>query len=293
MGEHMIDLRQGDCRIVLADVMPDVLICDPPYSEHVHKSATSCGTPGARPSLAAKGAAHRDLGFEHLGEDLMAWTCALAAKTRRWSVIFTDTESVGLWQRGFEAAGATYIRAVPWVRWSMPQLSGDRPPQGHEMVVLAWGSAKGKKSWNGPGNLTHLSHTCMRGAGKHKAQKPLDLMLDLVEYFSNGPVNTYGQGIDDATPLTTPGELIVDPYMGSGTTAMACAALGRNFIGCEQDESWVEKTKRRLHADELWYDDEERYAKYLVASKARQEDMARMAKNTARIVANRKAQTDG
>jgi hypothetical protein len=42
-----------------------------------------------------------------------------------------------------------------------------------------------------------------------------------------------------------------------------------------------------LHADELWYDDEERYAKYLVASKARQEDMARMAKNTARIVTNR------
>ena len=290
----MIDLRQGDSRIVLADVTPDVLICDPPYSERTHKMArtTSCGTP-----------VHLDLGFEHLGEDLMAWTCALAAKTRRWSVIFTDTESVGLWKAGLEAAGATYIRAVPWVRWSMPQLSGDRPPQGHEMVVLGWGSAKGKKSWNGPGNLTHLAHTCMRGKNKHKAQKPLDLICDLVEFFSDPRSNlcvgcgepvqssehdaSFGGGNHAFTPKDP--DLVCDPFYGSGTTAMACATLGRNFIGCEMQEEWYHKSLRRLHAEELWYDDEERFAKYLAASEARRADMERMAKNTARIVANRAA----
>ena len=283
----MIDLRHGDSRIVLADVTPDVVICDPPYSEHVHASATSCGTPGARPSAAAKGAAHRDLGFEHLGTELMAWTCALAARTRRWSVIFTDTESVGLWKAGLEAAGAAYIRSIPWVRWSMPQLSGDRPPQGHEMVVLAWGSQRGKKSWNGPGNLTHFAHTCMRGAGKHRAQKPLDLMLDLVEYFSEAPVLVERNEVSSGKIYV---DTICDPFMGSGTTGMAAAALGRNFIGVEMDETWHAKARERVLGFEPMYDDEERYAKYLVASKARQEDMARMAKNTARIVANRKAQ---
>jgi hypothetical protein len=306
----MIDLRQGDSRIVLADVMPDVLICDPPYSERTHKMATSCGTPSrlnAKGVFSAdyrKGAVHRDFGFEHLGEDLMAWTCALAAKTRRWSVIFTDTESVGLWQRGLEAAGATYIRAVPWVRWSMPQLSGDRPPQGCEMVVLAWGSAKGKKSWNGPGNLTHLAHTCMRGKNKHKAQKPLDLMLDLVEFFSNsgtdGDAGDYAYSNNaELSRLTygSPGELVCDPFYGSGTTAMACAALGRNFIGCEQSEEWHLSAARRLGLDpEIeqtpMYDDEERFAKYLAASEARRADMERMAKNTARIVANRAAASE-
>ena len=317
-----VDLRQGDSRIVLADIVPDCLLTDPPYSEHVHKSATSCGTPGAKPSVCRRcagygmcssgldgderlecpdcrgtgkgtlqGAAHRDLGFEHLGEDLMAWTCALAAKTRRWSVIFTDTESVGLWKAGLEAAGATYIRAVPWVRWSMPQLSGDRPPQGHEMVVLAWGSAKGKKSWNGPGNLTHFSHTCMRGKNKHKAQKPLDLMLDLVEFFSNASVATERNSVSSGQIYV---DTVCDPFYGSGTTAMACAALGRNFIGCEQDATWHLSAARRLGLDpEIeqtpMYDDEERFSKYNAASTARRADMERMAKNTARIVTNRAA----
>ena len=234
------------------------------------------------------GAAQRDLGFDHLREEMMAWTCSLVARTRRWSVIFTDTESVGAWRDGINAAGGKYIRAIPWIRWSMPNLAG-LPPQGHEMVVLAWGSQGGKKSWNGPGNLTHFAHTCMRGAGKHKAQKPLDLMLDLVEYFSDA-VSDVQHHDKEGTLIACPGELICDPFMGSGTTAMACAALGRNFVGCEQDEVWFERAKHRGGGLEAMYDDEERYAKYEVASAARQEDMKRMAANTARIVANRAAQ---
>jgi site-specific DNA-methyltransferase (adenine-specific) len=267
----MIDIRQGDCRVVLADVAPDVMIVDPPYSAHVHDAATSCGTPGARASEAMKGAAHRDLGFDPLTVELSAWVCALAAKTKRWSVIYTDTESVGSWKEQLESAGATYIRAVPWVRWSMPQLSGDRPPQGHEMIVLAWGSQGGSKSWNGPGNLTHLAHTCMRGKNKHKTQKPLDQLLDLVEFFSN------------------PGELVCDPLIGSGTTALACALLGRSCVGSELDPEWALKAKLRTSGASV-YDDEERYVRYKKAAAFRVEDMKRMAAETARIVANRAAQ---
>lgn len=290
-GRIVIDLRHGNIlEGALDDVTPDVVITDPPYSAHVHASATSCGTPGARPAKdgTLKGAAHRDLGFEHLSPELREAICKLAARTRRWSVIFTDTESVGDWKTGLELAGATYIRSVPWVRWSMPQLSGDRPPQGHEMVVVAWGSSKGKKSWNGPGNLTHFAHTCMRGAGKHKAQKPLDLMLDLVEFFSNG------RGFPFDGDPGDPAELICDPCFGSGTTALACAALGRNFVGTEMQADWVRKAQERIFGGAsrggvALYDDEDRWAKYEKAAAARVEDMKRMAANTARIVANRKA----
>jgi hypothetical protein len=282
----MISLRHGDCTDqVLDNVMWaddgarrymrqdwDVMVVDPPYRAHVHDAATSCGTPGARPSLAMKGAAHRDLGFDFLTPELQQWICAAAAtRTKRWSCIFTDVESVGDWMRGLETAGAEYIRTIPWVRWSMPQLSGDRPPQGFECVVIAWGTQPGKKSWNGPGNLTHFAHTCMRGKDKHKAQKPLDLILDLVEFFSE------------------PGELVCDPLFGSGTTPLACAVLERNFIGSEINWGWVEQASKRIALGES-YDDEERYKKYLAASAARQEDMKRMAANTARIVANRAAQ---
>jgi len=46
--------------------------------------------------------------------------------------------------------------------------------------------------------------------------------------------------------MTLPGQTVVDPFMGSGTTLLAARALGRNAIGCDLDEHHVETTRRRL-----------------------------------------------
>lgn len=48
--------------------------------------------------------------------------------------------------------------------------------------------------------------------------------------------------------LTKPGDLVVDPFLGSGTTAVAAQQLGRSFIGCDVDPKAVDTTKRRLAA---------------------------------------------
>lgn len=39
---------------------------------------------------------------------------------------------------------------------------------------------------------------------------------------------------------------ILDPFMGSGTTGVACLLMGRNFMGCEIDEEYFEIAKRRI-----------------------------------------------
>lgn len=208
----------------------DVMITDPPYDRRIYKRATSHGQ--------GKGRKHRDLGHEPLTGDLLTWTCELAAKIPRWSVIFSDVESVGAWRDGLELAGATYVRAMPWIRWSMPQLSGDRPPQGCEMIVLAWGSKKGRKAWNGPGNLTHFDETKIRRVGKHMCEKPLALMHRLVEYFSD------------------PGETVIDPFCGAGTTALAARLLGRQAKFNEIDPHWMAYAQRRFDAETLTHSDE-------------------------------------
>lgn len=213
-----------------------VLCCDPPYSAHVHNNATSQSIGG--------GTRKRDLGFAHLSPELRLWTAQLAAKMPRWSVIFSDIEGSHLWREDLIASGATYIRTIPWVRWSIPQLSGDRPPSGCELIILAYGTNKGRKSWNGPGNLTHFAHTCMRGANKHLTEKPLDLMLDLVDWFSD------------------PGETVIDPFAGSGTTGKAAQLLGRKFIGSELDPKWAEFANARCSTDILSARDTDRYAKW-------------------------------
>jgi site-specific DNA-methyltransferase (adenine-specific) len=53
----------------------------------------------------------------------------------------------------------------------------------------------------------------LRGEDKHKAEKPLDQALDLVEWFSDE------------------GETVFDPFAGSGTIGLACRILGRSYLG--------------------------------------------------------------
>ena len=46
--------------------------------------------------------------------------------------------------------------------------------------------------------------------------------------------------------VSEPGELLCDPFFGSGTTALACALEGRRFIGCDLDSGCVETARQRL-----------------------------------------------
>jgi len=220
----VITLVHGSC-IAYPVQRFDVVITDLPYSEHVHKSAMSC----AANSPGGKGAHARDLGFVHLDSPLREYAAAVSAAARRWTVLYSDCESaMSLVGRCVEH-GAEYVRPIPWIRWSMPQLSADRPPQGFEMLVLLHGKQV-RKHWNGPGWLTHLDHLCLRGEGKHKAEKPLDQALDLVSWFSE------------------PGEHVTDLTFGSGTVAKACQLLGREFTGWELDAKWHAHAVERLAA---------------------------------------------
>jgi hypothetical protein len=201
----------------------DSMLVDPPFAGHVHKHAMSTGTGGAGPRK-------RDLGFESLTPALFRQLCAYAAQVRRWSAVFCDIESVGLWRQGLTDAGAEYVRALPWVRWTQPQISGDRPPSGCEMVVLA--HRKGRKRWNGPGSLTHFHQKALRGSSKHPTEKPLDLMLALVSYLSD------------------PGEAVLDPCAGSGTTILGARLLNREGLGLERGAQWAAAANDRAgHTD--------------------------------------------
>lgn len=63
---------------------------------------------------------------------------------------------------------------------------------------------------------------------EHPTQKPLGLMRWCVENYTH---------LSDT---------IFDPFMGSGTTGVACMQLGRNFIGCEIDPKYFEIAKKRI-----------------------------------------------
>ena len=68
---------------------------------------------------------------------------------------------------------------------------------------------------------------------EHPTQKPLRLMQELVELFTNI------------------GEIILDPFMGSGTTLLAAKNLARKSIGIEIEEKYCEIAAKRLRQEVL------------------------------------------
>jgi DNA modification methylase len=64
--------------------------------------------------------------------------------------------------------------------------------------------------------------------GKHECEKPLPLMEHIIK------------------ASTRPGAIVLDPFMGSGSTGHACLLHGRQFIGIEMQERWCQYADERL-----------------------------------------------
>lgn len=228
---------RGDCLEVLP-TLPDksvgVCIQDPPYSEHTH-SKQRAGGADAGSRLPDGFARDRTLGFEHISQGQREAVAAeLSRLISRWSLTFTDSESAAEWMRANTAAGLGHVRIGVWIKEGCtPQFTGDRPATGAEAVVIS--HPPGRKKWNGGGTRAVWSHPIVTGINpertEHTTQKPLSLMLELVELF------------------TDPGELVLDPFCGSGTTGVACLRLGRRFIGIERDEKYHQVAVDRLTAE--------------------------------------------
>lgn len=85
--------------------------------------------------------------------------------------------------------------------------------------------------------LNYVSDWCeftQNGQRKnHPTEKPLNVMEWLVKMTTNE------------------GDTVLDPFMGSGTTGVACVNTGRNFIGIEKDEPYFEIAKKRIEDAQL------------------------------------------
>ena len=234
-------LHLGDCLdpvtglASLADKSVDHVICDPPYSENVH-GAQRRGHIESEPGT-GRSSFNRsvDLGFESLSAGVrsdVAIHCGRIA--RRWAMAFCDVESAHLWSADLVMSDLDYVRTMAWIKiGSTPQFTGDRPAVGFEAIVLA--HQPGKKRWNGGGKHGVYSMPIVLDRGHavervHTTQKPDRLMEMLIRDF------------------TDPGETILDPFAGSGTTGVAAIRMGRKFIGWERDPKYHAIAMKRLAA---------------------------------------------
>jgi site-specific DNA-methyltransferase (adenine-specific) len=226
----------GDCLEVLpTHAAVQAVITDPPFEADAHTLQRRVLGKGITRSRDLENAA---LPFPPLTPEqrdgLARWS---ATYCLGWFLAFCQTEGIGSWRASLETAGAKWRRAGIWVKPDgSPQLSGDRPGQGHEAIAMAW-CGKGRSQWNGGGKhgvFTFCKHDNGTGHGgapnEHPTQKPLALMERLVSLFTN------------------PGDTVCDPFMGAGSTGIACINQGRAFSGIEVNEEYFEIACRRIRA---------------------------------------------
>lgn len=223
------ELRLGDCLdpvtglASLGDKSVDHVITDPPYEVEAHTQQ--------RRVLRGAVMEVEPLDFDPISEAERTTVAGHAGRmAKRWVLAFCQVEASVSWTAVLVAGGLSYRRTCVWVKPDgMPQYSGDRPGMGYESIVAC--HAPGKSTWNGGGQ--HGVFITNKGGDEragHPTQKPLALMDKLIRLF------------------TDPGDLICDPFSGSGTTGVAAIRLGRRFVGWERKPEYHAIAMKRLTA---------------------------------------------
>jgi len=233
--EQNITIYHGDCRDILPHLQPvDHVITDPPYSDATHNGARTHakeGKPDPNGRRHLIGNAERLVTFDSISLEELRDAYALCAP-RRWLISFCEWRYI----RSLEEQpprGLRFVRFGVWVKPNgAPQFTGDRPGTGWEAIGI-WHAANGRLRWNGGGKLAGWSHNItFSGPANHPSVHPTTKPLNLVKVL--------------VSDFTDPGDLILDPFAGSGTTARACKDLGRRCILIEREEKYCEVAARRL-----------------------------------------------
>lgn len=230
-------LYLGDARDILPTLEDvDHTIMDPPYEDNMHNA--KAGSRGIRTDGQKN---LKALNFESITKIRPVVTPMITRITKGWFLAFCTAEGVAPWRDAIEDSTAysgkptKYKRACVWVKkGNAPQFNGQGPAFGAEDFVTAW-CGHVVSRWNGGGRTNVFEHPVNPPSrdGRHPTEKPLSLMIELITLFTN------------------PGDLILDAFMGSGTTLLAAAMTGRRAIGIDNSEEYFDIACERLSADLL------------------------------------------
>lgn len=217
-------LLLGNCQDILAELTVDHVISDPPYEDELHAAV---GKINRIRNDGRRTVDDLNFGGVNAARGDIARQCV--ETSTGWVILFTLAEGVRAWRDDLQAAGAKWDTTCFWIKPdSSPRFNGQGPARGAECFVTCW-AGTGYRRWNAGGKRGIYTHCVNTGRqGEHPTEKPVPLMAEIVADF------------------TRPGELICDPFMGSGTTGVACAKAGRRFVGIEQNERWFDLSCRRI-----------------------------------------------
>jgi DNA modification methylase len=222
----MIQLIHGDCLEVMKsipDASVDLVLTDPPYNLTDRTSKMAAFTFGGRAGI--------NFGEWDKDADLFSYIDEVTRVLNKNGsfVVFNDWRNLGAISKYSETKGLETKDLIRLKKSNpMPRNRDRRYITDYECAIwltkakAKWVFNRQHEKYQRPEFLHSIE------SGLHPTQKSLGLMSDLVKIHS------------------IEGQTILDPFMGSGTTGVACKNLKRNFIGIEKDEKYFQISKERI-----------------------------------------------
>jgi site-specific DNA-methyltransferase (adenine-specific) len=224
-GEALQTLRGMEGSLV------DAVVTDPPYSSGgVHASARQRPPQEKYQNSNAKRHYPELLGDNRDQRSFAFWAsmwlseCHRVAKPGASLLVFTDWRQLPVMTDAVQAGGWMWRGLVVWDKPSARPMLGEFRRQCEFLVFAVKSPFKAAHRNCLPGVFRHS----VNGAAKrHLTEKPLGLMEDLLHVVPDGG-------------------LVLDPFMGSGSTGEACLRSGRRFMGVELSPEYYDVAKNRL-----------------------------------------------
>ena len=216
------NLMKGDCLERMKDIPDgsvDMVLTDPPYNIARDNNFTTMGRAGI------------DFGEWDKGADLFSYIDEVKRVLNKDGsfVVFNAWKNLGDIARYAESLGFVTKDMIRLEKSNpMPRNRDRRYITDYECAIwftmpkAKWTFNRQDPKYQRPKFVKSIDK------GLHPTQKSLSLMEDLLLIHSN------------------PNDTILDPFMGSGTTGVACVKLNRDFIGIELDDKYFDIAKKRI-----------------------------------------------
>lgn len=243
---------QGDCVEVL-NSMPessvDLIFADPPYNLQLQNDLH-------RPNMTKVDAVNDQWdqfeSFAKYDEFSRAWLSACKRVLKSTGSIWVIGSYHNIFRVGtiMQDLGYWILNDVIWIKTNpMPNFRGVRFTNAHETLI--WAST-------GKGNRYTFNHQGMKGLNEEKQMRSDWWLLSLATGAERVRDENGNKGHSTQKPeallyrvilsSSTPGDLVLDPFFGSGTTGVVAKRLHRNWIGIEREERYVKLAQKRNDA---------------------------------------------
>src|SRR5512143_592194 len=243
-------ILHGDCIEILKSLPEnsvDLIFADPPYNLQLSKELY-------RPNMTKVDAVDdgwdKFNNFEEYDSFTSSWLSASQRVLKDSGTIWVIGSYHNIYRVGtiLQDLGFWILNDIVWIKNNpMPNFRGVRFTNAHETIIWAQ-KKKGEKyrfnhpamkalnddlqmrsDWNLP-LVTGKQRIKSNGTKAHSTQKPEALLYRVIMASSN------------------PGDVILDPFFGTGTTGAVAKKLGRRWIGIEQDLHYVNLAEERIAA---------------------------------------------